>query len=103
MRYTEARLAPIADELLGDIDKNTVDFKPNYDASTKEPKVLPATLPNLLLNGAAGIAVGMATNIPPHNLGEICDAIIYLIDNPEGDGRGADGDRARAPTSRPAA
>ena len=75
MRYTECRLAPIADEMLSDIDKNTVDFKPNYDASTSEPKVLPATLPNLLINGAVGIAVGMATNIPPHNLNEICDAI----------------------------
>jgi DNA gyrase subunit A len=83
MRYTECRLAPIADEMLSDIDKNTVDFKPNYDASTKEPKVLPATLPNLLVNGAVGIAVGMATNIPPHNLSEISDAIRYLIDNPE--------------------
>jgi len=83
MRYTECRLAPIADEVLSDIDKNPVDFKPNYDASTKEPKVLPATLPNLLINGAVGIAVGMATNIPPHNLSEITDAICYLIDNPE--------------------
>jgi DNA gyrase subunit A len=69
--------------MLSDIDKNTVDFKPNYDASTKEPKVLPATLPNLLLNGAVGIAVGMATNIPPHNLNEVCDAIQYLIDKPD--------------------
>ena len=83
MRYTECRLASIADEMLADIDKNTVDFQPNYDASTREPKVLPAALPNLLLNGAVGIAVGMATNIPPHNLNEICDAIQYLIDNPE--------------------
>ena len=83
MRYTECRLSPIADEMLGDIDKNTVDFKPNYDASTREPKVLPATLPNLLINGAVGIAVGMATNIPPHNLVEICDAITYLIANPD--------------------
>jgi len=83
MRYTEARLTPIADELLVDIDKNTVDFQPNYDASMQEPKVLPARLPNLLLNGSAGIAVGMATNIPPHNLNEICDAIVHLIDNPE--------------------
>jgi DNA gyrase subunit A len=83
MRYTECRLAPIADEILSDIDKNTVDFKPNNDASTKEPKVLPATQPNLLVNGAVGIAVGMATNIPPHNLSEISDAIRYLIDNPE--------------------
>jgi DNA gyrase subunit A len=83
MRYTECRLSSIADEMLSDIDKNTVDFKPNYDASTKEPKVLPATLPNLLLNGAVGIAVGMATNIPPHNLNEVCDAIQYLIDKPD--------------------
>jgi DNA gyrase subunit A len=83
MRYTEARLTAIADELLADIDKQTVDFQPNYDASLQEPKVLPARLPNLLINGSAGIAVGMATNIPPHNLNEICDAIVYLIDNPE--------------------
>jgi DNA gyrase subunit A len=83
MRYTECRLAPIADEMLSDIDKNTVDFKPNYDASTKEPKVLPATLPNLLVNGAVGIAVGMATNIPPHNLTEIADAVRYVIDHPD--------------------
>src|SRR5215216_2187736 len=83
MRYTEARLTAIADELLADIDKQTVDYQPNYDASMQEPKVLPARLPNLLLNGSAGIAVGMATNIPPHNLNEICDAISYLIDNPE--------------------
>ncbi len=83
MRYTEARLASIADELLADIDKNTVEFRPNYDASGREPLVLPARLPNLLLNGSAGIAVGMATNIPPHNLNEICDAIVHLIDHPE--------------------
>jgi DNA gyrase subunit A len=83
MRYTEARLAAIADELLADIDKQTVDFQPNYDASLQEPKVLPSRLPNLLINGSAGIAVGMATNIPPHNLSEICDAIVYLIDNPD--------------------
>jgi DNA gyrase subunit A len=83
MRYTECRMDAIADEMLADIDKNTVDFKPNYDASTREPTVLPATLPNLLVNGAVGIAVGMATNIPPHNLVEICDAIKYLIENPE--------------------
>ncbi|WP_029215430.1 DNA gyrase subunit A [Kallotenue papyrolyticum] len=83
MRYTEARLAQIAEELLVDIEKNTVDFGPNFDGSYQEPKVLPARLPNLLINGAAGIAVGMATNIPPHNLGEVCDAISYLIDNPE--------------------
>lgn len=83
MRYTESRLAQIADELLLDIDKETVDFIPNYDATMTQPSVLPGRLPNLLLNGAAGIAVGMATNIPPHNLNELCDAIIHLIDNPE--------------------
>src|SRR5215216_1859968 len=83
MRYTEARLTAISDELLADIDKNTVEFIPNYDASSEEPRVLPARLPNLLLNGSTGIAVGMATNIPPHNLNELCDAISLLIDNPE--------------------
>ncbi len=83
MRYTEARLSRIAQEMLVDIDKETVDFAPNFDDSLKEPIILPAKLPNLLLNGAAGIAVGMATNIPPHNLSEIADAICYLIDNPE--------------------
>ena len=83
MRYTEARIAEIAEQMLVDIDKDTVDFTPNFDASLKEPVVLPTRLPNLLLNGSAGIAVGMATNIPPHNLGEVCAAISYLIDNPE--------------------
>ena len=83
MRYTEAKMAAIADELLRDIDKDTVDFVPNYDNQAKEPFVLPARLPNLLLNGSTGIAVGMATNIPPHNLVEVCNAIIHLIDNPE--------------------
>lgn len=83
MRYTEARLSAIAEELLFDIDKNTVDFRDNFDGTFKEPTVLPARLPNLLLNGAAGIAVGMATNIPPHNLTELCDAIMHLIDNPD--------------------
>ncbi|MHC1781673.1 MAG: DNA gyrase subunit A [Anaerolineaceae bacterium] len=81
MRYTEARLAPIADELLGDIDRNTVDFIDNFDGSLQEPTVLPARLPNLLLNGSSGIAVGMATNIPPHNLRELAAAISYMIDN----------------------
>ncbi len=81
MRYTEARLAPIADEMLADIDRNTVDFVDNFDGSLKEPVVLPARLPNLLLNGSSGIAVGMATNIPPHNLRELCAALVYLIDN----------------------
>ncbi len=83
MRYTEARLAKIAEELLIDIKKNTVDFKPNFDGSLKEPIVLPAKLPNLLINGSAGIAVGMATNIPPHNVGEIIDGTVALIDNPD--------------------
>jgi DNA gyrase subunit A len=79
-RYTEARPTPLAMEMLGDIDMSTVDMRPNYDDSRTEPTVLPARIPNLLLNGASGIAVGMATNIPPHNLGEICDALAYLID-----------------------
>ncbi len=83
MRYTEARLAPVSEQMLVDIDKDTVDFMPNFDDSLKEPLVLPTRLPNLLVNGGSGIAVGMATNIPPHNLGEVCDAISYLIDNPE--------------------
>ena len=83
MRYTEAKLEAIAEELLLDIEKETVDFIPNYDGSHKEPLVLPAKLPNLLLNGVMGIAVGMATNIPPHNLSELCDGIVYLIDNPD--------------------
>jgi DNA gyrase subunit A len=82
MRYTEARLAKVAHELLEDIDKDTVDFQDNYDGSDSEPKVLPARFPNLLVNGAGGIAVGMATNIPPHNLSEIIDGTIALIDNP---------------------
>ena len=83
MRYTEARLAEIAEEMLADIEKDTVDFVPNFDDSLKEPSVLPAKLPNLLVNGSSGIAVGMATNIPPHNLCEVCDAIALLIDNPD--------------------
>ena len=82
MRYTEARLAAIADEMLADIDQQTVDFSDNFDDSLKEPQVLPARMPNLLVNGSSGIAVGMATNMPPHNLGEICDAICYVIDHP---------------------
>lgn len=83
MRYTEVRLAPIAEELLGDIDKDTVDFVPNFDESLKEPSLLPSKLPNLLVNGSSGIAVGMATNIPPHNLKEIVDGISAVIENPE--------------------
>ena len=82
MRYTEARLAAIADEMLADIDQQTVDLSDNFDDSLKEPQVLPARMPNLLINGSSGIAVGMATNMPPHNLGEICDAINYVIDHP---------------------
>ncbi|KJS18153.1 MAG: DNA gyrase subunit A [Peptococcaceae bacterium BRH_c4b] len=82
MRYTEARMAKITMEMLADIEKDTVDFIPNYDGSDKEPTVLPARLPNLLVNGSSGIAVGMATNIPPHNLGEVIDGVIYLIKNP---------------------
>ena len=82
MRYTEARLAGIADEMLADIDQQTVDYSDNFDDSLREPQVLPARMPNLLVNGSAGIAVGMATNMPPHNLGEICDAINYVIDHP---------------------
>ncbi len=83
MRYTEVRLAPIAMEMLVDIDKNTVDFGANFDETEKEPLVLPARIPNLLINGAAGIAVGMATNIPPHNLREVADAAAYMIDHPD--------------------
>jgi DNA gyrase subunit A len=81
MRYTEARMAKLADEMLADIDKDTIDFRPNYDGSRQEPVVLPAKVPNLLLNGQIGIAVGMATNIPPHNLSELVDASVELIDN----------------------
>lgn len=83
MRYTEVRLARIAEEMLRDLEKGTVDFAPNFDDSLKEPTVLPALLPNLLVNGTSGIAVGMTTNIPPHNLGEIIDGVVSVIDNPE--------------------
>jgi DNA gyrase subunit A len=82
MRYTEARLAKLATEMLRDIDADTVDFTPNYDESRQEPLILPARFPNLLVNGSAGIAVGMATNIPPHNLGETIDAVVAYIDDP---------------------
>jgi DNA gyrase subunit A len=85
MRYTEARLAAIADEMLADIDQQTVDTNDNFDDSLKEPRVLPARMPNLLVNGSTGIAVGMATNMPPHNLGEICDAVCHVIDHPDCD------------------
>jgi DNA gyrase subunit A len=82
-RYTEARLTKLAERILADIDKETVDFVPNFDGSGEEPEVLPAQVPNLLINGADGIAVGMATNIPPHNLGEVCEALLKLIEDPE--------------------
>ena len=83
MRYTESRMSKIALELLRDIDKETVDFVPNYDGRKEEPVVLPSRFPNLLVNGSSGIAVGMATNIPPHNLGEVIDGVIAMIDNPD--------------------
>ena len=83
MRYTEARMSKIALEMLRDINKDTIDFQENYSQEEKEPVVLPARFPNLLVNGAAGIAVGMATNIPPHNLGEVIDGVIALMHNPE--------------------
>ena len=83
MRYTEVRMSRLASEFLDDIEKKTVDFRPNYDGSEQEPEVLPTKVPNLLLNGSSGIAVGMATNIPPHNLGELCDALLRLIDEPD--------------------
>src|SRR6266571_1279861 len=84
MRYTEVRLTKLAEELMrDDIDKETVDWVPNYDGTEKEPAVLPAKYPNLLVNGSSGIAVGMATNIPPHNLGETIDACLMMIDNPQ--------------------
>ncbi len=83
MRYTEVRMQRITDEMLGDLEKDTVDMVPNYDETTKEPSVLPGKLPNLLLNGSSGIAVGMATNIPPHNLGELCDALTFYVGNPD--------------------
>lgn len=83
MRYTEARMTRLATEILSDINKETVDFMPNFDESLKEPVVMPARFPNLLVNGSSGIAVGMATNIPPHNLGEVIDGVIGLIDDPD--------------------
>ena len=85
MRYTESRLTPLAMEMVRDIRENTVDFAPNYDGKTTEPTVLPSRVPNLLMNGSGGIAVGMATNIPPHNLRELADAIIWMLDNPDAD------------------
>ena len=84
-RYTECRLVDIAMELMQDIDKETVNFQANFDETTEEPIVLPTRLPNFLLNGSSGIAVGMATNVPPHNLNEVCDAVIHMIKNPAAD------------------
>ncbi len=102
MRYTEIRLSKIAHEMLEDIDKDTVDFGPNYDGSEQEPLVLPSRLPNLLINGSAGIAVGMATNIPPHNLNEVVDACLHLLKDGEATHRRVDGDHsgARLPDGR---
>ncbi len=99
MRYTEARLASMSMEMLADIEKETVNFSPNFDGSLQEPVVLPAATPNLLVNGASGIAVGMATNIPPHNLAEVCDALCYVIEHWDKlDNVGVDdGARARVP------
>lgn len=82
-RYTEARMTSVAEAILADIDKETVDFKENFDGTTVEPEVLPSAVPNMLVNGASGIAVGMATNIPPHNLGEVVDGLLAMLDNPE--------------------
>jgi DNA gyrase subunit A len=83
MRYTEIRMTRMAGEILADIDKETVDFITNYDDSIKEPTVLPSRIPNLLVNGGAGIAVGMATNIPPHNLGEVMDGLVAMVEKPD--------------------
>src|SRR5690606_14069019 len=83
MRYTEARMAGPAADMLEDLELDTVDYKENYDGTREEPTVLPSKFPNLLVNGGMGIAVGMSTSLPPHNLGEICDAIVAVIDNPE--------------------
>ena len=111
MRYTEARLEALADEMMADLDKETVDFVPNYDETTEEPTVLPAPFPNLLVNGSTGIAVGMATNIPPHNMREVIDAVIWTIESaqsetpptPRREAAQAPRARSRARTSPPAA
>ena len=101
MRYTEARLEALADEMMADLDKETVDFVPNYDETTEEPTVLPAPFPNLLVNGSTGIAVGMATNIPPHNLREVIDAAIWTIESAQSDDAAdAAGEAAQAPRAR---
>ena len=103
MRYTEARLSHIAAMMLADLDLDTVDFTPNYDESRLEPTVLPSKFPNLLVNGTQGIAVGMATSLPPHNLSEICDALVKVIDEPEVSIDELHGDRPRSRLSRRAA
>jgi DNA gyrase subunit A len=90
MRYTEARLSKISMEMLSDINKDTVDFMPNFDETEKEPVVLPSRFPNLLVNGTSGIAVGMATNIPPHNLTEVINGVVKIIDNQVDEGRETD-------------
>src|SRR5881296_1393508 len=105
MRYTEARLQSLGDDMMTDLDKETVDFAPNYDETTEEPTVLPAPFPNLLVNGSAGIAVGMATNVPPHNLSEVIDGCVWLIENtylhPSGDSPDREDDpSAPLPTAR---
>ena len=99
MRYTEARLEALADDMQTDLDKETVDFAPNYDETTEEPTVLPTPFPNLLVNGAAGIAVGMATNVPPHNLSEVIDGCIWLIENTHA--RGLKGPRYKSKKAWP--
>ena len=96
MRYTECKMAPLAMEMVRDIDEDTVDFQPNYDGRTQEPTILPARFPNLLVNGSAGIAVGMATNIPPHNLREVADGVQWALEHPDADPRGAARRAARA-------
>ena len=96
MRYTECRMAPLAMEMVRDIDEDTVDFQPNYDGRSQEPAILPARFPNLLVNGSAGIAVGMATNIPPHNLREVADGVQWALEHPDADPRGAARRAARA-------
>ena len=103
MRYTEARLTAAAGELMAGLDEGTVDFRPTYNGEEEEPEVFPGLFPNLLANGASGIAVGMATSIPPHNVAELIDAAVHLIDNPKAERRGADGASSRARISRPAA
>src|SRR5687767_5365470 len=95
MRYTEARLDALADEMMDDLDKETVDFVPNYDETTEEPTVLPAPFPNLLVNGSTGIAAGMATNVPPHNLREVVDAVIWTIEAAQSDQPVTAGDKLR--------